>query len=161
MQDLPFALLERCFHPDLRIRRHQSAEPPHINRFLRRSFRLAITMSPVSPLLQNTASNTRILGRGQFPSRRHTPTNLLSGQATWLRCRVLDEPLAAPWCRNLACTTVMWRSRPDLRSSLWMVAQCLLSARLPCGSLRIECRHSGNVPSFLRGLALPEFQGCN
>ena len=86
-----------------------------------------------------------MLERNRFLSRHHTPTNLLSGQATWLRCRVLDEPLATPWCRNLACNAVMWRSRPGLRSSLWIPVQCLSSARLLYGSLRIECRHSASL----------------
>jgi hypothetical protein len=100
---------------------------------------------PFSPLLHNTTSNTRILGRRRFLTRHHTPTNLLSGQATWLRCRVLDEPLAIPWCRNLACNAVMWRSRPDIRSSLWMVVQCL---SVVCSlTLRL---FTDRMPSFCR-----------
>lgn len=91
---------------------------------------------PIPPLLHGTISHTWKSGTRQPPSRHHTPLNLLSGQATWLRCRVLDEPLAIPWCQNLASNTVVWRSRPCLRFSLWMGVECLSSARLLCGSVR-------------------------
>ena len=73
-----------------------------------------------------------------YLSRHPAPTDLLLGQATWLRCRVLYEPLAIPWCQNLACNTVMWRSRPGLRSSLSVGVECLSSARLLCGSVHVN-----------------------
>jgi hypothetical protein len=106
------------------------------HRFSSRSFGIAhiIALSQYSI----SYSDTRIPGRRQPPSRHSMPTDLLLGQATWLRFRVLDEPLAIPWCQNLACNTVMWRSRPGLRSSLWMGVQWLSSTRLLCGSVRVD-----------------------
>jgi hypothetical protein len=78
---------------------------------------------------QFLATQHIILGYSEEVLSRHpTPIDLLSGQATWLRCRVLDECLAIPWCQNLACNTAMRRSRPGLRSSLWSGSKCLSSA---------------------------------
>lgn len=99
-----------------------------------------------------------------YSGRRHThqvdmlvPDDLLLGQATWLRCRVLDEPLAMPWCRNLACNTVMWRSRPGLRSDLWMREQMLVVFSLTLQLCTDRCRHPAYVLSFffLQDLTLP------
>jgi len=109
---LSVTTLERSYHADLRIQERRSAEPKrlHIGRYLSRSFGLAIANSNTSSLPHNTTSHTRLLGRRYSPSRHAVPHELLLGQATCLRCRVLDEPLAMPWCQNLACNTVMWRS---------------------------------------------------
>jgi hypothetical protein len=159
---LPFAIREQSFHPDLRIRRYQPAERSHVKQFPSRSFGLAITILSVSHLLHNTTSHTRILGRRQFLTRHHThlPT-CCQGKQRGCVAACWTSPWPIPWCRNLACNTVMRRSRPDLRSPLWMVIQCLSFARLLCGSLRIECRHLADVLSFLHDLALPESRGCD
>jgi hypothetical protein len=87
---------------------------------------ISVFRSCPSSISRNAASHNRILGR--ILSRHPTPIDLLSGQATWLRCPVLDESLAIPWCQNLACNTAMRRSRPGLRSSLWSGSKCLSSA---------------------------------
>jgi hypothetical protein len=143
---LPFAIREQSFHPDLRIRRYQPAERSHVKQFPSRSFGLAITILSVSHLLHNTTSHTRILGRRQFLTRHHTPTNLLSGQATWLRCRVLDEPLANTLVSKLGLqhrhAALSTGSSVSLVDGNPMLVVCSLTLRLFTDRMPSSCRCS-------------------
>jgi hypothetical protein len=96
---LPIAVLERSVHPDLRMRRYQSAERSHVKSFPSRSFGLAITISSVftsSSQHDVSYSNTRKKTIPNSPSYTYQPAVRASNVAALPRAgRALGHTLVS------------------------------------------------------------------